>query len=138
MISPVRHIGLKRILEIFLSYTPLTFYQQPLHDLDDGISENLIKYKALKGGDFLPKDSNGVLDFINKKYDLEKEPDRRKAHLLIASLEASRKGFQNFFYKSEKNSLSTEIKGEIFWMYLRLYINDFRLFLHTLTLNKEE
>jgi len=138
MISPVKHISLKRVLEIFLSYTPSTFYQQPLHDLDDGISENSIKHKALKEGDFLPKDSNGVFDFISKKYHLEKESDRRKAHLLIASLEVTRKGIRNFFYKSEKSSLSTEVKSEIFWTYFRLYIKDLYFFFTTSTLNKEK
>lgn len=139
MISPVRHISLKRVLGIFLSYTPLTFYQQTLHDLDDGISENFIKHLTLEENDFLPKNSNDVLDFVSGKYGLEKESDRRKAHSLIASLKTTRKGFQNFFYKSEKSGLPTEIKGEILWIYLHLCIKDLLFFLHTLILrNKEE
>lgn len=136
MISPVRHISLKRVLGIFLSYDPLSFYQQSPQDLDGGIPKNFTKCQALEEDDHLPKNSNGVFDFINEKYGLEREPERREVFSLIASLEVTRKGFQNFFDKAEKSKLRTEIKGEIFWVYLRLCIKDICLFSRSLKSRK--
>lgn len=136
MISVINRISLKRIIEIFLSYDPLSFYRQSIHNLDDGIPEKFIGCRALEGDDHLPEKSNDILDLISKKYNLEGERERREVFSLMASLEVTRKGFQNFFHKTERSNLSAEIKGEIFWVYLRLCIKDICLFLRNLNSGK--
>lgn len=132
MTSDIGRISLKRMIEIFLSYDPLSFYKEPLHNLDDSIPKNFTKCRALEGDDYLPEKSSDILDLISKKYNLEGERERREIYLLMGSLQGTRKRLQNFFHKAERNKLPTEVKGEIFWIYLRLCIKDICLFLRHL------
>lgn len=136
MISIIKGISLKRIIEIFLSYDLLSFYKQPLQNLDDGIPEKFTKCEALEKNNHLPEGSKNIFDFINEKYGLEGEPERREVFSLIAPLELAREGLQNFFRRAERSKLSMEVKGEIFSTYLRLCIKDICLFLHDLNSKK--
>ena len=108
-------ISLKRVLEVFFANTLLDFYINPPKDLRNGPSWQVLDDSSL--------DCEKIFDLvINKEHDLRGRKERQKALKYTTLLQKILDELDDFEVEVQRKGLSSEIKGEIFNIYLRRFI----------------